>query len=680
MSAVPQSSVSQQPVPAGDQWIDLSTAASRSGRSLGHLSRLCRDEWLRAGKAERRSPDDGGKPVWWIRESADSSLSPIKSPEQLDADSAASIAALSDAQRALIETRFQFLRQWEKLLAIGLAAGRPKDQITESFLQHHLCGGKSIGRRTLYRWQTKYRLSGKIGLADARVKRPESNGLSGPETDDPFLLFVHDHFFTNRKLKLMHVVRAAEIAAIDNGWTQRGYKTCDRFVRGFPEQYWVLKRDGEDAFVAKCEPAIERDYSTLASNDIFCGDHHRFDVMILSPDSTPEKPKFTRPWVSAWQDVRSRKILGLRVFCHDPNADVILAAFKDAAERYGLPKKVMVDNGKDYDSRALQSVTKKQRRAGVELTAQQRLAGAFTILGIEVDHVWPYHGQSKPIERNFGTICDRFSRLWDTYCGNDTSSKPENLQQQLDAGKAPTLEEFTTAFINWLDADYHGTRHLGDAMDGQTPAQIYEKCLVQKRKLPVELLAFACMPRVGPVKVSKQGVTWKGLRYGAFDAKVQALYGQSVMLAVNNDDVSSLLICGLDGSLLCKARANTKLSFNADSQDVRDAIAEKKKLRKTMNEYRERRPRMVADLHDLVNRAATRKRQPAAPTNDPPPTILPVRTALDGQLDQVRKALASSSPARIAVGAESMTADIQPVSFSQLMASRMKPGGEDEFD
>jgi hypothetical protein len=42
----------------------------------------------------------------------------------------------------------------------------------------------------------------------------------------------------------------------------------------------VKMREGEDAFVLKCEPAIERDYTTLASNDVWFGDDHRFDVMV----------------------------------------------------------------------------------------------------------------------------------------------------------------------------------------------------------------------------------------------------------------------------------------------------------------------------------------------------------------------------------------------------------------
>jgi transposase InsO family protein len=42
-----------------------------------------------------------------------------------------------------------------------------------------------------------------------------------------------------------------------------------------------------------------------------------------------------RPWLTAFQDVRSRKIVGWLVYAHDPNSDVIFTVFRDAvlAER-----------------------------------------------------------------------------------------------------------------------------------------------------------------------------------------------------------------------------------------------------------------------------------------------------------------------------------------------------------
>ena len=47
--------------------------------------------------------------------------------------------------------------------------------------------------------------------------------------------------------------------------------------RKFPQ---IKFREGRKAFEAKAAPSIERDYSTLHSNEMWVGDHHQFDVIL----------------------------------------------------------------------------------------------------------------------------------------------------------------------------------------------------------------------------------------------------------------------------------------------------------------------------------------------------------------------------------------------------------------
>jgi hypothetical protein len=91
-------------------------------------------------------------------------------------------------------------------------------------------------------------------------------------------------------------------------------------------------------------------------------------------------------------------------------------------------------------------------------------------------------------------------------------------------------------------------------MDGKAPDVVYAEQNAGKRPVLDEVLDFACMPRFCPVSrskggveqrgvlVGKQGVTYQGLYFGAFNADVQRLHGQRVQLAVNNDDLSSVLV------------------------------------------------------------------------------------------------------------------------------------------
>ena len=498
------------------------------------------------------------------------------------------------------------------------------------------------------------------------------------------------------KIALCHAL--AEQKAVEQGWEVHSYKACQRFVAGLDPALVTKKREGEKAFVDKHEPNLRRDYSTLDSNSLWCSDHYRFDVMVQDPQ---DATKTLRPWLTSWQDVRSRKILGYKIFAGDPNTDTILGAFVDAAAAAGLPKTAYIDNGKDYDSRALQGITKRQRRnqrAGSVSDGSattQRVAGAFNILQTTVIHAWPYHGQSKPVERFHNTLTDRFCRQWDTYCGKDPQHKPENLSANIAAGKAPTLQELTQAFEAWLTGDYHGRVHSGDSMDGLTPEQAFHTHLHSKRTVTSEMLLFACMPRVGPLKVGQDGIIYKGIWYGGMDAQVQRLYGQQVYLAVDNSNLSRVLVLAADGKLLCSAAPNRKLSFDPNSQDLRDAIAEKKQLRKRVREYDQARPRlaMASDTHALLEHAAAR-RQLAEATDGlapelSPPSISPVQTGYEQQQDEIARALNRlSEPLRMAVNDDLVSRDQdEPIdvsgSFMRMTSSDRDGDGDlrgDVFD
>lgn len=667
MSAIPQivsravPAAPAAPAPRGCGFISLDEAARRSGRGTGHLARRCRSEWAARSLARLEPPPGGGKKEWQVREDADPSLARVPLPEHLPLDP----GALSGRQIDVLAARRKLLDEWRQAIARRLP-GATKLQATQEFCR--LAGeidGHRISPRTLELWDKAYRLDGPAGLLDDRVARRVAT--ESDRNDDPFLGFVRELYLTPRRLTLAYCHYIAAEQARRQGWAPRTYKACQRFVAALPRQLVTLKREGNKAFEDKCEPAIRRDYSTLASNDIWCADDHTFDVMVRV--MVDGREQHVRPTVNAWEDLRSRKIVAWSVIGHAANTDIVLRTFRAGAAEHGLPRRVMVDNGKTFDNRNVGGLTKHQRRAarlakraaarngtaggggGAHDEAAARAArvqGAFGLLGIEVQYVRPFHGQSKPIERQFRTVCERFSKLWATYTGT-TATKPENLAARIAAGDAPTIEEFAEAFGEWTTVYYNAAHaHGGDAMEGRTPDQVYAECLGAVRRPAPEMLLFATLPRVGPVKVAKHGVTWAGLHFGAFDPAVQALFGQRVMLAIDTDDVSSgVLVLDLDGRLACRARPNLKLGFDVTAADVREASRQKAKLKKTLREYHASRSRQGHDAHDLVRGAAARRLPAAKPVASrealpPPPASLQIhRTGFEDQLPALRQAFST---------------------------------------
>ena len=58
-----------------------------------------------------------------------------------------------------------------------------------------------------------------------------------------------------------------------------------------------------------------------------------------------ERGQRCRPWLTAWQDVRSRKIVAWAIYSHAPNSDPILSTFRQAVLQQGAPVSVIIDNG-----------------------------------------------------------------------------------------------------------------------------------------------------------------------------------------------------------------------------------------------------------------------------------------------------------------------------------------------
>lgn len=635
-------------IPRAGDWIDLATAERRSGWNLKKLQRLCGAEWLAQGLAAIRPPRGGGKPCWHVHEHAHARLSPGAFPHLEAFDE----SQLKPAQRRDLHRRKRILDGWLDARRAGKGQGIQEREVTAAYIAS-LLDSKSLTRGTLFDWQRRYQEAGGLaGLVDRRWLR-----YAGPDaatSAEPMLEEVKRLYLLPAKLKITHCYLLALTKAVREGWPLCSKHQARRAVATIPRAVVLWNREGTKAFTDEAEPYIERDYTTLSSNEKWCADHHRFDVLIVLADG-----RHVRPWVTAWSDLRSRKLLGWSVFAHDPNQDTVLRTFRDAVKAHGVPGSVLIDNGRDFQSRALTGETKRQRRArraaGAYAIDIEQLGGVFGSLGVARTNCQPYHGQSKPIERWFGTMEDAFGRCWPTYCGCSPADKPEVLSRRLAGGQAPTLEELAEGFDRYVAA-YNAAPHTGQGMDGKSPDQVYAACLrVKKTADPLEL-DLHTQKRIGPVKVRQNGVTYQGLRYGQYDPELIRRLGQSVYLRVDAANLSRVTAWTEDDKFVCVAGCNARLPANATEQELREAQANKRRASRVGREYFEARPRMADDLVDhmhharvAANRRAGTDKLPATP----PPTEERIERFGDDALRQLRRSL-DRGDRRKAAGAESV--------------------------
>jgi len=281
-----------------------------------------------------------------------------------------------------------------------------------------LCRRFGISRKTGYKWRQRYREKGVTGLAD-RSRRPKHSPRRSCSAIEEKVLAVRDQY----------------------GWGARKIKSC-------------LERDGEGPLAKSTVHAIlSRHERVTHLPEKTVGAYRRFEK---------ERPN------QLWQmDFKGHFSLGNRERCHPltvlddhsryslclqacPNEQTatvqqrLTAAFR----RYGLPERMLMDNGPPWGNDLLHRFTP--------------LTVWLLRLGIAISHGRPYHPQTQGKE-------ERFHR----------SLKLEVLAQRV----FPDFDRVQLRFDEWRHCYNHVRPH--EALDMQVPASRYRP---SPRSFPKQLL------------------------------------------------------------------------------------------------------------------------------------------------------------------------------------------------
>jgi len=217
-------------------------------------------------------------------------------------------------------------------------------------------------------------------------------------------------------------------------------------------------------------------------------------------------------------------------------------------------------------------------------------------LNVRVHFSIPYNPDSKIVERWHRTMEEQFGATFATYCGGDLKSP--RFKHAYDLARkhpelAPTVDQLREAFAEWLKA-YHATPHTGAGMDGLSPAEAFERFdPIPRAVVPEGALDILLMRVTRPVKVTRMGVRYRGVAYGSRDPQRLAWQGREVLLRVDPEDASYVLVCDLEGRPFWRA-VNDSLSLaGATQDDIGEAMRQRRRARK-----------LIKQMHDGAGRAA----------------------------------------------------------------------------
>lgn len=516
-----------------------------------------------------------------------------------------------------ILTEWQYFREHTENKKIG-------DEKFVKYLQEKYPGKKFSPRMLLRQWKALQE-QGEAALIDRRGKH-ENHKKAIP---DPVFDIFQFYYLDESRKSVKKCIELTELAIREEMPELLPLATSATFARkitkDIPVPVLQYFRYGEKAFKDKCAPYIERTYEDLNSNDIWVCDNHTFDVFVN--DGEHQKP--VRVYLTGFLDVRSRKMVGWYVTLN-PCSDATLFALRRGIERYGIPKRILSDNGREF-------LTFDIGGRGFRKTAKTNDHIAPTILdnlGIEFRTALVRNAKAKIIERAFRDVKEDFSRLFEGYTGGTVAERPERLKKTgKDAENFTLLPEFIQYVDTYIEGYFNTRSHGGSGMHGRTRNEVYAACLIEKRTATKEQLNLMMLRNTRMQTVQRNGVY-----LNLYDCKIwfnslelsYSYQGEKVYFRYNPDDLSKVRIYDEQDRYLCSAGQIAKLSYFASKEEVAAAMKENRQLEKLVKHYKKAKDIQSADALDLIMAEARRLMRDGEELN---PKILTPITYHEGRED-----------------------------------------------
>ena len=448
-----------------------------------------------------------------------------------------------------------------------------------------------VAFQTIERWASKLQGAGDpFALADTRGQHRRGKRVV---TIEQAKILTAIALSPNKPL-ISEVIRAGRLRAKSLGVE---IAASDKTLRNFVNEFrninfdtWTLFRDGEKALNEMCSPHVERDIERVEVGDILVADGHVLNFEILNPETG--RPK--RMQLVLFFDFRSNFPCGWEI---SPTEDTqaISTALRRAILCLGkMPKIVYLDNGRAFRAKFFSSV---------QDFRLETFSGVFESLGIKPVYAWPYHAESKPVERFFGTLAE-FERRASSFIGTSVANKPARLRRNEKLSKAwhqfrtggeiPVIVGTHDALARWFDSEY-GCRPQTGHLRGRTPLEVFEAGRGpgfnedQEKSLRI-LLACREVRRIG-----RDGISLPGSDIKYYHPDLYGKQTQSALVRFDWIDKSRIFVYTSGGEFICEAQPRKKthpaasyLGTGADKVELQSQIEMQRGLRKrTMAPARE---------------------------------------------------------------------------------------------
>nr|DAT66202.1 MAG TPA: transposase [Caudoviricetes sp.] len=504
---------------------------------------------------------------------------------------------LSIEQREELNLKNKIINSWISYRQQEYKEGKSLAQADENFIRviSLQYPDIAISLRSIRRWDKIRRTKGENALVDKRGRHKNHNTKMRQEVFDIFEYYYLDE--SRKSITFCMELTKLELKNQGIDYELPSSKTFERWVAKISEPVVQYFRYGEKACKDKCLPYIHRDYEDIKSNDIWVCDNHTFDIFITKD----EKP--IRVYLTAFLDVKSRKIVGHFVTLN-PSSDATLFALRRGIERFGIPKRILADNGREFLTYDIggRGFRKKSKNTDLDpATIMERL-------GIDFRTALVRNARAKIIERTFLTVKNEFSKLFSAYTGGNVVEKPERLKYIVkDINKLTVFEDFENFVNQYIEGYYNHRSNTGIGMKGMTPNEAFNKYLVEQRKATSEVLNIMLLRSSRLQKVTRAGVKLDFYGRDVFFTSEELILkyqGEQVFVRYNPSDLKEVRIYDSEDRYILTAVQDKKLSYFASKEDIAVKMKEQRHYKNIVSAYKKEKGIKASSALNLILSAA----------------------------------------------------------------------------
>ena len=316
-----------------------------------------------------------------------------------------------------------------------------------------------------------------------------------------------------------------------------------RKIETLPFAILDYSHNGEKAMHDHCVPYANRRKSAVYANDAWVMDNYTIDVIIKEHENS-EKTK--RLYITTVLDVKSNVLVGWNI-TESPDSNSTLDAMRFAMLRFGIPKTLYFDNGREFTTLDIAGEQRrrkvaKDKKGDIPLTIVEKL-------GVKLIFAKVTNAQAKVVERIHRIIKEQYCTAQYGYCGGNVVERPEILKENIKKGNIETEAELRETFADFADNIYN-VQPYGSSeakYKGMTLIDVWNASIAETsiRKASAEVLDLLMLRNAGFQNVKRDGVfiMYHGEKIWYYDKNITWQHiGEKVCVRYDRNDPSNVRI------------------------------------------------------------------------------------------------------------------------------------------